>query len=105
MKKSMSVTGDAVNTMFRLRKLGRDGFRSYIEMLKRFIARVGEDVTLYPAHLPLAMNIQYRKNLVVILEELLAGNTRATHLVRPFLQKRNNDPDVRMHYYNNTCIV
>jgi len=98
-------TGDAINTDVRLRKLGRDGFRSYIEMLKRFIARVGEDVTLYPAHLPLAMNINIAKNLIVICKDLLAGNTAGDPPGETIFAERNNDPELRMHYYNNTCIV
>ena len=104
-KEKYVFTGDAINTDVRLRKLGRVGFASYREMLKRFIARVGEDVTLYPAHLPLSMDISIAKNLIVICEDLLAGNTAGDPPGETIFAERNNDPDVRMHYYNNTCIV
>lgn len=98
-------TGDAINTDVRLRKLGRAGFKAYIEMLSRFIARVGEDVTLYPTHLPLAMDISIARNLIVICQDLLDGNTAGDPPGETIFAERNNNPDVRMHYYNNTCIV
>lgn len=100
-----AFTGDAINTDVHLKKMNRAGFIAYIETLKRFIARVGENVTLYPAHLPLEMNIEIAKNLIVICEELLAGKTVNDPPGETIFAERNNNPDHRMHYYNNTCIV
>ena len=98
-------TGDAINTDVSLKKLDRNGFRRYIDTLKRFISRVGEDVTIYPAHLPLSMNIAIAKNLIVICRDLVAANTAGDPPGETIFAERNNNPDIRMHYYNNTCIV
>lgn len=98
-------TGDAINTDVHLKKLDRAGFEGYIASLESFIARVAPDVTLYPAHLPLAMDLQIARNLIVVCEDLLAGRTAGDPPGETIFAERNNNPEHRMHYYNNTCVV
>ena len=98
-------TGDAVNTDVHLKKLNCEGFKEYINTLKRFISIVGDDVRIHPAHLPLAMDIEIAKNLIVVCEDLVAEKITGDPPGETIFEDRKNNPSIRMHYYNNTCVV
>jgi len=98
-------TGDAINTDVHLKKLNRAGFERYKAMLARFISIIGEDVRVYPAHLPFTMDIQIARNLIQICDDLIAGRTSDDPPGETIFTERNNNPAIRMHYCNNTCIV
>lgn len=98
-------TGDAVNTDTHLKKLDRDGFLAYKCALERFISIVGETARVYPAHLPLTMDTQIVKNLIDCCTDLIEGNVAGDPPGETIFAKRNNNPDIRMHFRNNTAIV
>ena len=98
-------TGDAVNTDTHLKKLDKEGFAAYRESLMRFISIVGETARVYPAHLPLTMNMEVAKNLVRCCDDLIAGNVVGDPPGETIFVKRSNNPDIRMHFRGNTCIV
>lgn len=104
-EENYAFTGDAVNTDVHLKKLDRQGFAEYAEHLRRFLSIVGEEVTLYPCHLPLAMDVSVVKNLIKVCEDLVAGNTDGDPPGETIFKARNNDPNMRMHYVGNSCIV
>lgn len=99
-------TGDAINTDVHLKKLDREAFRRYKKTMESFIARVDEEVTLYPAHLPVPMTIEVVRSLVLVCEDLISGsNLRRDPMGETIFRGRQNNPSLRMHYVNNTCIV
>ena len=98
-------TGDAVNTDVHLKRLNREGFRSYRQVMENFISRVDPDTTLYPAHLPLPMSMDIPRNLARISQELADGNVAVDPPAEGIFHARKNDRNIRGHYYNNTCIV
>jgi glyoxylase-like metal-dependent hydrolase (beta-lactamase superfamily II) len=98
-------TGDAINTDVHLKKLDKAGFVEYKKTLQRFISIVGDTARVYPAHLPLTMDMQIAKNLVQVCDDLVAGRTMGDPPGETIFAERNNNPDIRMHFYHNTCIV
>ena len=98
-------TGDSINTDTHLKHLDRTGFKKYIKALKHFLSVVDKDARLYPAHLPLTMNMEIPKNLIMVAEDLIAGRVDGDPPGETIFQERNNNPDIRMHFYNNTCII
>lgn len=99
-------TGDTVNTDVHLKKLDREGFRRFKRTIENFISRVDENVTIYPAHLPMPMTIQIAKNLVLICDDLITGtNISCDPMGETIFRGRQNNRSLRMHYINNTCIV
>lgn len=98
-------TGDAINTDVHLKRLDREGFLKYKQVMEAFISRVDPKVTLYPAHLPLPMDINIAKNLVIACEELAEGKIETDPPAEGIFHARKNDRNIRGHYVNNTCIV
>lgn len=99
-------TGDAINTDTHLKKLDREGFRRYKKTMENFIERVGDDeVTIYPAHLPLPMTMEVPKNLVRICQELIDDKVDRDPPGETIFRPRRQNRAIRMHFYNNTCIV
>ena len=99
-------SGDSVNTDVHLKKLDRDGLIRYQTYMKRFISLVSPDAAVYPAHLPLTMDMKIAANLVDAAEDLIQGRSLEQDPPGETIFKdRNNNPDIRMHFRNNTCIV
>lgn len=98
-------TGDIINTDVHLKKLDREGFIKYRSDLQAVIAMLDKDVTLYPGHLPLPMEIEVAHDLVAICDDIIAGNTYGDPPGETIFTERNNNADIRMHYVGNTCIV
>lgn len=99
-------TGDAVSTDIRLIKLNSAGLLKYADTLRHFISIVGDDVTIYPAHLPLEMTINVAKSLVRACEEVAGGiNTAHDMPGESIFKARQNNRSIRMHYADNCCIV
>ena len=98
-------TGDAVNTDTHLKKLDREGFRAYRKTLERFCSIVADTARVYPAHLPLTMDMFIARNLILCCDDLIAGNVDGDPPGETIFEKRNNNPNIRMHLRNNTAIV
>lgn len=99
-------TGDSVNTDVHLKKLNREGLIRYQSYLKRFIGMVSPDSKVYPAHLPLTMDMKVAASLVSAAEDLIQGrNLEQDPPGETIFEDRNNNPDIRMHFCSNTCIV
>ncbi|MBT9777799.1 MBL fold metallo-hydrolase [Clostridium sp. MCC353] len=99
-------TGDSVNTDVHLKKLDREGMIRYQTYMKRFVDLVAPDTVVYPAHLPLAMDMKIAENLISAAEDLIQGrNLEQDPPGETIFAGRNNNPDIRMHFCNNTCIV
>ena len=98
-------TGDAINTDTHLKRMDLEGFKAYKKTMENFISRVNENVTIYPAHLPLPMTIDVAKNLVAICDDLIDGNVDRDPPAEGIFHSRKNDRNIRGHYINNTCIV
>ena len=99
-------TGDAVSTDIRLHHLDAEGLRAYADTLRRFVGIVGDDVTIYPAHLPLEMTVNVAKSLITACEEVAAGRNTAHDMPGDSIFKaKQNNRHIRMHYADNCCIV
>lgn len=98
-------TGDAVNTNISFGGFDPGVFQRYIQTLERFIAIVGDTARVYPAHLTLTMNMEIAKNLVVVCQDLVNGKTKGDPPAEGIFKARRNNTDMRMHFYNNTCIA
>lgn len=98
-------TGDAVNTDTHLKKLDVEGFKAYKATLERFCEIVDKNARVYPAHLPLTMDMSIARNLIACCDDLIAGNVAGDPPGETIFEKRNNNPDIRMHFRNNTAIV
>lgn len=99
-------TGDTINTDVHLNRLDADGFRRFRETIERFISRVDEKVTLYPAHLPMPMTIDVARSLLMICDDLISGkNLNRDPMGETIFRGRQNNRDIRTHYINNTCIM
>ena len=98
-------TGDAINTDVHLKKLTKQGFLQYIDTLTNFLKKVNDTVKIYPAHLPLVMNIDIVRNLITVCKDLVAGKIEGDPPGETIFQKRNNNPVIRMHYVGNSCVV
>lgn len=98
--------GDSVNTDVHLKKLDREGLIRYQSHLKRLIGLAAPDTIVYPAHLPLTMDMRIAENLVSAAEDLIQGrNLEQDPPGETIFTSRNNNPDIRMHFCSNTCIV
>lgn len=100
-----AFTGDSINTDVHLKKLDQIGLKKYLIALERFKTRVSPNITLYPTHLPFAMDISVVDNLLAIGFDLLLGKVENDPPGETIFRKRANNPDIRMHYVRNTCIV
>ncbi len=98
-------TGDAVNTDTHLKHLDTAGFREYVKVLDHFISIVGDDVTIYPAHLPLEMTIDVAKNLRTACAEIAAGNIDHDPPCDGIFHARKQNRNIRGHYVGNVCAV
>lgn len=98
-------TGDGVNTDTHIKKMNREDMRNYANVLRRFVSIVGDDVTVYPAHLPLTMDISVAKNLITACEEIADGKTYGDPPGETIFAARTNNPDIRMHFVGNTAAV
>jgi glyoxylase-like metal-dependent hydrolase (beta-lactamase superfamily II) len=98
-------TGDAINTDVHLKKLTKEEMVLYINTLKNFLLRVDKDAKIYPAHLPLTMNTEIVRNLILVCEDIAAGRTEGDPPGETIFTKRNNNNAIRMHYIGNTCVV
>ncbi len=100
-----AFTGDSINTDVHLKKLDRTGMQRYLDALELFKSQVSKSITLYPAHLPFAMDMSVVDNLLAVSSDLLGGRMQADPPGETIFTKRSNNPDMRMHYVKNTCIV
>ncbi len=98
-------SGDIINTDVHLKKLDIEGFKKYKKNLLRVIDILDEKVTIYPGHLPLPMEIEVAHDLVAICDDIISGNTKGDPPGETIFLERNNNPDIRMHFSGNTCVV
>jgi glyoxylase-like metal-dependent hydrolase (beta-lactamase superfamily II) len=104
-KEKYVFTGDGINTDVHLKKMDREAMIKYIFVLEHFLQKVKGDVKIYPAHLPLVMNTEIVRNLIAVCKDLVSGNTYGDPPGETIFAKRNNNPAIRMHYFNNTAVV
>lgn len=101
-----AFTGDSINTDVHLKKLDREGMKRYQAYLKRFISLVRPDTKIYPAHLPLTMDIKVAESLAQAAEDLIQDrNLKEDPPGETIFAARNNNPEIRMHFWGNACIV
>ncbi len=100
-----AFTGDSVNTDVHLEGLDRSGLARYRDAVKRLVNLIGKNATLYPTHLPLAMETSVAENLVICCEELLNGDNNGDPPAERIFPDRKNQKHLRIHYVHNAGIA
>ena len=98
-------TGDAVNTDVHLQNLDPEGFRTYRASMERLLTRISPETVIYPAHLPLPMTTDIIRSLIHITDDIIAQNVEKDPPAESIFHGKNNNRNIRGHYYNNTCII
>lgn len=100
-----AFTGDSINTDVHLETLDREGLLRYRDAVKQFLKKVGPEVTIYPAHLPLPMTAQVAENLVRSCDELLNGKNTDDPPAESLFPDRKNRKNIRIHYVHNAGVA
>lgn len=98
-------TGDAVNTDVHLERMNRFELLAYADTLRRFLSIVGDDVTIYPYHLPLSMNADVAKHLIQACEEVAAGQITRDPPGETIFHLHQNNRNLRAHWCHGSCVV
>ena len=98
-------TGDGINMDVSLKKLDRQGLLQYRDQLYEFMNCVGKDTVLYPAHLPVVLPVHIAGNLAAACEETAMGKTEQDPPGETIFKAKAGNPHIRMHYFNNVCVV
>jgi len=98
-------TGDAISTDVHLEELNLKGLLKYRDTINRFISIVGEDVRIYPTHLPTSVDINIAKLVAKACEEAAKGNIQNDPPGEPIMKAIGNNPVNRMHFAGNVCIA
>lgn len=100
-------TGDGINADVALKKLDRNQLMDYSQAVRRFVRLADPDVRLYPAHLPAVFSLELAEALADACEEVaLAGEAiREDPPAETIFRYKAGNPDMRMHYVKNTCVI
>lgn len=104
---NIAFTGDAMNVDTHLKKLNRQGFRDYADMLEDFMKKINEDTILFSSHLNRPNQLRVPRNIAAACREIAAGQTYGDppgEAIQKHLPSFNN-PDIKMHYHGNCCVV
>lgn len=108
-QENIVFAGDAMNVDTHLKALDREGFREYARMLERFFARVDPSVTVFTAHLNRPNTLRVARNIQMCCLEIAEGHTYGDPpgeaIQKHFGPKGFNNPDIKMHYHGNCCVV
>lgn len=98
-------TGDDINTDVSIKKLTCEELADYAVRLRALEAKVGEDVTIYPGHLHMPMDIKVLRGIAKACEEIANGETLSDPPGETIFSNRANNANIRMHMADNSIVI
>lgn len=104
---NVCFTGDAMNVDTHLKSMSREGMVDYVNMIQNFMNRVKPDTVTFAAHLNRPHAMRVPRNIQAACLEIAQGQTYGDPPGEAIQQHIGafHNPNIRMHYHGNCCVV